>query len=430
MTTAPMNGATQGEEPSRHQLGRFEALTDPDLAQLPAAALVDELLSRIQKALAADTVVLLLLDRGGAQLVARAALGLEEEVTHGFRMPVGRGFAGRIARTGKPRMLGDVAPDDVVNPLLRRRGIRSLLGVPLITGGRLVGVLHVGSVEPDHFADNDMSVLQLAADRIATVVYSERAIAEQAAARTLQQSLLPTRLPDVEGLEMASRFAAAEEVGVGGDWYDAFRLPDDRIGVVIGDVAGSGLGAAIVMGRLRSALRAYALESSTPSEALERLARKFDHFEPEEMATVLYLTIAADLESFTVASLGHLPPVMAVPGQGTVLVECRPGPPIGAPRARPHDDAVCGLPPGTTVACYTDGLVERRTEPIDLGLERLRLAVQPESAEDACTAIMAELVGREVVLDDTALLVFRRLTAAVEQQPAASPPTAERSGVR
>jgi putative methionine-R-sulfoxide reductase with GAF domain len=407
-TAAPTNGATPDE--SRHQLGRFEALTDPDLAQLPPDALVDELLMRIQKALAADTVVLLLLDRGGEQLVARAALGLEEEVTQGFRSPVGRGFAGRIARTGTPFMLRDVGPNDVVNPLLRRRGIRSLLGVPLVTAGRLVGVLHVGSGARHHFADNDVSVLQLAADRIATIVYSQRTIAEQAAARTLQQSLLPTRLPDVEGLEMASRFVAAEEVGVGGDWYDAFRLPDDRIGLVIGDVAGCGLGPAIVMGRLRSSLRAYALESPTPSEALERLARKFEHFEPEEMATVLYLTIAADLEHFTVASLGHLPPVVAVPGRETVLVECEPGPPIGAPRARPCVDRVCELPPGTTVACYTDGLVERRAEPIDRGLERLLLAVQPESAEDACTTVMGELVGRRGVLDDTALVVFRRLS--------------------
>jgi phosphoserine phosphatase RsbU/P len=408
MTAATITGGTQGEDPGSGRPGRL-ALAAPDLAQLSADALVDELLRRSQQVLAADTVVLLLLDRGGAQLVARAALGLEDEVTHGFRMPVGRGFAGRIALTCTPQMLSDVGPDDVVNPLLRRRGVRSLLGVPLIAGGRLVGVLHAGSRERHHFAAADTSVLQLAADRIATVVYSERIIADQTAARTLQQSLLPTRLPDVVGLEMASRFVAAEEIGVGGDWYDAFRLPDDRIGLVIGDVAGSGLGAAIVMGRLRSALRAYAIESTSPAEALGRLARKFAHFEPEEMATVLYLTIAADLESFTLASLGHLPPAMAVPGHDAVLVECRPAPPIGGPHARPHVDVVCELPPGATVACYTDGLVERRAEPIDRGLERLRLVLQPEPAEDACTAIMAELVGREAVHDDTALLVFRRL---------------------
>jgi len=409
MTPATTTGGEPGGEPGSDQPGLLEALTAPDLAQHSADALIDELLTRSQRVLAADTVVLLLVDRGGAQLVARAALGLEDEVGHGFRMPVGRGFAGRIALTRKPQTLPDVGPDDVVNPLLRRHGIRSLLGVPLIAGGHLVGVLHAGSRERQHFAADARNVLQFAADRIATVVYLERAIADQNAARTLQQSLLPTRLPDVDGLEMASRFVAAEEIGVGGDWYDAFRLPDGRIGLVIGDVAGSGLGAAIVMGRLRSALRAYALESTSPAEVLERLARKFAHFEPDEMATVLYLTIAADLETYTLASLGHLPPVMAVPGHGSVLVECRPAPPIGAPRAPSHIDVVCELAPGTTVACYTDGLVERRAEPIDRGLEQLRVVLQPEPAEDACTAIMAELVGRERVHDDTALVVFRRL---------------------
>jgi phosphoserine phosphatase RsbU/P len=409
MTAADATRAIQGAATNADRLRRLEALADPDLAQLTASRLVDELLSRVQEALTADTVVLLLLDRGGAQLVAEATRGLEEEVRYGFRIPVGRGFAGRIAQTRTPQALPDVRPGDVVNPLLRQKGIRSLLGVPLVAGGRLVGVLHVGSRERHHFADDDTSILELAADRIATVVHSEQATADRAAARTLQQSLLPTRLPDVEGLEMASRFAAAEQFGVGGDWYDAFRLPDDRVGVVIGDVAGTGLRAAVVMGRLRSALRAYAIESAGPGEALDRLVRKFAHFEPNEMATVLYLTIAADLESFTLASSGHLPPVMAAPGRNAVLVDCQPSPPIGAPHSRPHVDVVCELPSASVVACYTDGLVERRKEPIDRGLERLLRVVQPEAAEDASSAIMAELVGRDGVHDDTALLVFRRL---------------------
>jgi serine phosphatase RsbU (regulator of sigma subunit) len=409
MTAMGRPGAPRREQAISDQQRQLGGLTDPELANLTGDELIEALLARSQETLAADTVVLLLVDRGGAQLVARAARGLEDEVRHGYRMPVGRGFAGRIAATKTTQLLSDVRPSDVVNPLLRRRGIRSLLGVPLMAAGRVVGVLHAGSCEPDHFADDDASVLQLVADRIATVVYSEQAIADEAAARALQQSLLPTRLPEVDGLEMASRFVAAEKVGVGGDWYDVFRLPDDRIGIVIGDVAGSGLKAAVVMGRLRSALRAYAIESERPAEALDRLARKFEHFEPDEMATVLYLTIAPDLASFTLASSGHPPPVMAVPEQATRVLECRPSPPIGAPRFRPHVNLVRELQPGATVACYTDGLIERRTDPIDRGLERLRVALQSEPAEDAATAIMAELIGRDGVRDDTALLVFRRL---------------------
>lgn len=409
MTAADVPTGRADEDPAAEQSRRLAALADPELAQLGGNELVDELLSRSQDALAVDTIVLLLVDQGGSQLVARAARGLEDEVRQGFRMSVGRGFAGRIATTRAPATLNDVGPDTVVNPLFWRHGIRSMLGVPLIAGDRLVGVIHVGSRARRHFSEDDTSVLQFAADRIATVVYHEQAIADRAAARTLQQSLLPTRLPDLEGLEMASRFVAAEDVGVGGDWYDAFRLPDDRIGVVIGDVAGSGLGAAVVMGRLRSALRAYAIESASPAAALDRLARKFAHFEPDEMATVLYLTIAADLESFTLASSGHLPPVLAEPEHDAVVLDCAPSPPIGAPREASHVDVVCELRPGSTVACYTDGLVERRREPIDDGLERLRRTVHPGPVEEVCTAVMAELVGRDDVHDDTALLVFRRV---------------------
>ena len=143
--------------------------------------------------------------------------------------------------------------------------------------------------------------------------------------RTLQEHLLPGRLPTIDGLDFAARFVAADEVGVGGDWFDVFRLPDGVVGVVIGDVAGVGLRAAIVMTRLRSALRAYAIESSTPSEALTRLGRKFAHFEHEEMATVLYMTISPDLSSFTWSSSGHLPPVMAAPGRDTTLARRHAG---------------------------------------------------------------------------------------------------------
>ena len=283
-----------------------------------------------------------------------------------------------------------------------------MLGVPLVAGGRLVGVLHVGTLQPRRFSEDDTAVLQLAADRIATTLNSEQTAAERTAARTLQQSLLPTRLPEVDGLEFASRFATAEDFGVGGDWYDTFRLPDDQVGVVIGDVAGHGLPAAVVMGRLRSALRAYAIESATPGQALDRLRRKFAHFEPGKMATVLYITIAADLASFTIASTGHFPPVIAVPGREPILLDCSSSPPIGAPATADHVDVVCELSPGTTVGCYTDGLVERRDVSIDDRLERLRAAFYAGDVEDVCGAVAAELIGPEAVEDDTALLVFRR----------------------
>jgi sigma-B regulation protein RsbU (phosphoserine phosphatase) len=393
---------------SSAQLRRREAISDPALAHLRTADLVAEVMDRLPALLDIDTVVILLADPAGRQLTASYARGLEEEVHQGVSVPFGQGFAGRIASTRAPLALEMVGPESVVNPLLWTKGLQSMLGVPMIASGALVGVLHVGTLRARHFADEDTTLLQLAADRLAPALRAETMAAERIAARTLQQSLLPSQLPVIEGLEFATRFVAAEAFGVGGDWLDAFKLPGGRIGVVIGDVAGSGLRAAVVMGRLRSALRAYAIEAASPAETLYRLQRKFAHFEPDEMATVLYLVVDADLSGVTVASLGHPPPVMAVPGAPPFLMDCSPSPPIGAHRPGNRVDVRHALPPGATVACYTDGLVERRGEPLTEGLERLREAMYPGAPTAVVSTIMARLIGSSVVQDDTALIVLRR----------------------
>ena len=236
-----------------------------------------------------DTAVVLLADPAGTHLEAFAARGLEEEVLQGYRMPVGGGFAGRIAASRGPAVLDEVHADTVVNPLLLRKGLRSLSGVPLVVGASLLGVLHVGSLTPRHFTAEDVVTLQLAGERIAHVILSDQTTTELTTAWALQRSLLPGRLPEVDGLEFASRFVPARSTGVGGDWFDAFSLPSGAVGIVMGDVVGSGLRAAVVMGRLRSSLRSYALEFSDPAAVLDRLNRKIMHFEPGEMATVLYL---------------------------------------------------------------------------------------------------------------------------------------------
>ena len=394
-------------------MDRHDAL-DPaaslEAAHLRFSDLMQVILERVESLIVADTAVILLLDRDGAQLVAHAARGLDDEVHQGVRVPVGAGFAGRIALTRSPMTLYDVGPDTVTNPILWKQGVRSMLGVPLIDDGRLLGVMHVGTREPREFGPEEIESLECEAERVAAVVSAHQRLAERLTARTLQESLLPGRLPEIEGLQFAARFVPAENIGVGGDWFDVFRLPDGRVGIVVGDVAGSGLRAAIVMGRLRSALRAYAFESTTPGEALARLGRKFAHFEPGEFATVLYMTIAPDRASITWSSTGHLPPVMAVPGHDAAILDCSPNPPIGVPVAGRHADAVQELVPGTTVACFTDGLVERRHEVIDVGLDRLRAAFFAGHPEEVCSTVMEELIGSTRVEDDTALLVFRRTT--------------------
>src|SRR5215472_17670923 len=202
------------------------------------------------------------------------------------------------------------------------------MGVPMIVGGRLVGVMHVGSLSGRRFAEGDVRLLQLAADRAAAAVSSMLAGADRIAATALQRSLFPSALPDVSGAEMAARFIAGHGV-VGGDWYDVFFLPSGELSMVVGDVAGSGLPAAVVMGRMRSALRAYALETSDPAEVLARLDRKMQHFEPGALATVLYAVLDPALDRAYLCSAGHLAPVMAVPGEMAEVADIAPGLMIG-----------------------------------------------------------------------------------------------------
>jgi signal transduction histidine kinase len=154
---------------AQHAL-RLQAVNDAAFSHLDLADLLAELLHRIRAILEVDTASILLLDKETDELVARAAVGLEEAVERGVRIPLGRGFAGRVAAERRPLHLPDVDHADVLNPLLREKGIKSLLGVPLLVEGAPIGVLHVGSVVPREFDQNDVDLLQLVADRAALAI--------------------------------------------------------------------------------------------------------------------------------------------------------------------------------------------------------------------------------------------------------------------
>ena len=163
--------------------GQLQVLTDAALAHLDLDDLLDALLLRTRELLAVDTVAVLLLDEEAAELRARAAVGLEESVERGTRIPMGRGFAGRVAASQQPVVLDDVDHADVLNPVLREKGVKSLLGVPLIAHGHVLGVLHVGSLTPRQFGADDIELLQLAADRAAIAIEHARLFAAERTAR-------------------------------------------------------------------------------------------------------------------------------------------------------------------------------------------------------------------------------------------------------
>ena len=402
------------------RLRDIEAVTDAALSRLDEQSLLRALVERVKQVLQADTAAVLLLDRSAGQLVATAASGIEEEVRQGVRIPLGAGFAGRVAASREPVILTTVDHTTVRNPLLVDRGIRSLLGVPLLVGGNVIGVIHVGSLSGRPFGREDTELLQLAADRAALALYSIMSQDDALAAMALHRSLLPTALPAVPGLDLAARYVTGSGT-VGGDWYDVFMLPDGRLGVVVGDVAGSGLEAAVIMGRMRSALRAYVLEFSDPGTALRMLDRKIQYFEPDAMATVLYGVYTPGTGEFAVSSAGHLPPVLATPGGRAGLIPLRPDPPIGTADNPQRRTAVVAIPPGALVCCFTDGLVERRDHSIDHGIDQVaatlgeqiandarRRDTTESTAEAACAAVMRALIGHVPAEDDIAVLMLSR----------------------
>ena len=388
------------------RLRGIQSVTDAALSMLDPQALLAELVDRAREALQADTAAILLLDRRSGQLVATAASGLEEEVQQGVRIPVGRGFAGRIAAQGHPVVLDEVDHTKVINPILLEKGIRSLLGAPLLAGGKVIGVLHVGTMSPRAFTGDDVNLLQLAADRAAVAVQALTARVDRAATEALQRSLVPSALPAVGGLEMASRWVPGTGK-VGGDWYDVFPLPGGEVCAVIGDVAGTGLAAAVIMGRIRSALRAYALQTADPAEVLDRLDRKMRYFEPDALATVLCAMVGPSRDQIRICSAGHLPPIIACPGQPAVVAEVAPNVLIGVSSQRRRQVSTLDFPPGAVLCLYTDGLVERRDQPIDHGIAQLCAAVTTAEPAVGCASVMAAMAGYTPYTDDIALLMLR-----------------------
>jgi signal transduction histidine kinase len=181
---APGNPFRQDVSPEdADRLRRLQTLTDAALAHLELDTLLATLLVRVRDALETDTCAVLLLDNATNELVARAALGIEEEVEQGIRIPVGRGFAGRVAADKRPVVLDDVDHADVLNPILRQKGIKSMLGVPLLVAGEVLGVMHVGTLVHRTFTADDIDLLQLAGDRAAIAIEHARAFEAERSAR-------------------------------------------------------------------------------------------------------------------------------------------------------------------------------------------------------------------------------------------------------
>ncbi len=410
-------------EARSEMIEHLQAVTDTALGNLTLDEMVEKLLDRIREVLNMDVAGLALVDESGGALTSSAAAGLEEDV-RGLRIAVGEGFLGRVAAERRPLAIESLRREGTVSPLLYDSGIRSVLAVPLLVGGTLIGTLYIGQRQRRSFTAADRTWLQLIADRVALAVQQagifER---EHRIAETLQRSLLPEHLPEIPGVAIAARYLAGGAGAVGGDWYDVVPLGDGRLGLAMGDVVGHGTAAAALMGQLRSALRAYALEDANPAKVLGRLDRLLQSLGSSGMATLLYVVVDTHQSAAVMGSAGHLPPLLRFADGRTSFLSEAPSVPLGV-QARPKfEDRHFQLDPGTTLVLYTDGLIERRGSTLDEGFRALEASVvnAPESPEALCDHVVTEL-SSAAPSDDTALLVIQpQATGADElslRQPA------------
>jgi PAS domain S-box-containing protein len=394
---------------------KLQAVGDVALAHQGLDDLVRELCETVASTFGADAAAVLLTEPDEQTLVVAAATGGEADRARGAQLAFGTGFAGQIAASGTaaaahgPGAAGEIA--------LGRRGLVALIGAPLIVDGEVRGVLEAGSGTEQAFTAEDLSVLRLVAERAALAIEQSRAYAREVdIAETLQRSLLPARLPRVPGLEIAARYLPGDVVG--GDWYDAIPLSDERVVLVMGDVMGHGIPAASLMGQVRNALRAYAIDGHGPAAMLERLDRLVA-LDGDGMVTVACLIIEPDLTSMRYASAGHLPPLVLT-GDDAFFVEGHGSVPLGvgdAPQGGAGGewtDIEVELAPGSRLVLYTDGLVEERDVSLDEGLERLRQAAiaAPDEPDALCGAIVAALSRGESLSDDVTVMAVGTVAVA------------------
>ncbi|MEU3447498.1 SpoIIE family protein phosphatase [Streptomyces thermolilacinus] len=338
-------------------------------------------------------------------------------------LTTGRSVLHHISGTGMPPW---VAPSESHGRVLRDLGLHSVLLVPLHTRGETLGLVQfVRHHTSAPFDDEDLPLAQEIVSRAAVSIDNARRYThERSTALALQRALLPRDMVEQPAVETASRYLpAGSRAGVGGDWYDVIPLSGARVALVVGDVVGRGLHAAATMGRLRTAVRAFADIDLMPDELLThlddvviRMQREESADKGETSATCLYAIYDPVSRRCSLASAGHVPPTVVTPSTiggviGTPREAGLPSVPIGPPLGLgglPFETAEFELPEDSLLVLHTDGLIAGRTRDVDLGLATLHdaLTSAPESVEEICDQLLAALLPSRPA-DDVALLVAR-----------------------
>jgi PAS domain S-box-containing protein len=393
-------------------IGKLQQVTEAALAHLELDELLDVLVQRVSEGFAADVVRILLRDHEELERFrVGAASGLDTEP--GTVVEISRALE-EVVSAARPVTLSELPGGDVLDSAMKALGVTSLMASPLVVKGKVAGVVEVGSTGARRFTLEDESLLMLMADRAGLAIEHARAYERELSnVEMLQRSLLPDRLPEIGGIQVAAIYMPGG-ADVGGDWYDAIPLTGDRLGVAMGDVVGHGIGAASLMGQLRHAMRAYAVEGHTPAGVLDRLAKLVRGLDGGQMATLLYLVVEPDHGTIRFANAGHVPPLVIGPDGDAHYLESAHNPPLGVFDSPEHIETAVELTPGSTIVLYTDGLVEERGVSIDQGLEALRLAASQDVChpEELCERLVQAMLAIHPANDDIAVLALRALPTA------------------
>lgn len=320
--------------------------------------------------------------------------------------------AATALRTGEPVWLESQDERDRLFPTLRgfEASTASMCAVPLLVGERSLGALRFSFARQKLFDDDERDyVLALASLTGQTLLRTELYEAERRTALQLQRALLPGSVGGIPGWDVAAYYSPAGDQEAGGDFYDVIPCGDGSIAAIVGDVMGRGVTAAAAMGQFRSTMRAYAVDDPDPVAVFQRVDAFFAALDVGQLVTVAYMFVGAGSANVRLASAGHLPPILVSDGSAR-LVEVPRGMPFGVfPDTRTISEI--DVPPGGALIIYTDGLVERRDEDIDIGVDRLVAAAaraSADTADDLLQQVMRSAAADVQHDDDVTILVLRR----------------------
>ena len=412
-----------------HKIKRLHTLIEVN-ALISSSLNLDTILENVmaisKKIMNADASSLMCIDEKTNELVYQVAQGkVGDKLKQEFRLKMGQGIAGTVAQEGKPLLLEDAythpkfhrAHDDATG-----YRTKSMITVPLKIAGRVTGVAQViNRLDGKSFDKDDLelfiSLSSMAAIAVEnakmhqSLLEKQRMVRDMEFARTVQESFLPQSEPEVQSYKFSAHYTPALEVG--GDFYDFIRLDKGHTGIVIGDVSGKGVPAALYMAKLGSDMRTLAFTEQSPVEALMKLNDLLAARSRRGMfATLLYLELDSQAGKLTISNAGHLPPIIKKKDGSLIKMETAGGAPLGMVAGMQYGQETATLTQGDTVILYTDGIVEAMNAKEELyGYERFEALIRkspsnPDRLKSAIIDDVNRFTGLSPQHDDMTLVCF------------------------